>query len=299
MNVDALCIGEALIAFTPVDRRSIATAQTYDASLAGAEANVAIALASAGVNVQWAGRVGADSFGERVLADLKAHRVGSRFASVVDGMPTGLYIKSRDGGRPLYYRRGSAASEFGTADVEELARSIATRLVHVSGVTAQASPAGLDALRYLIEKRPFGSALLSFDFNYRPSLAQGDIVDEMRNLARLCDVVFVGRDEAASMWGVRTAEDVRELLPEPPSLIVKDADREAVEFERLTVVRAPAKHVEVVEPTGAGDAFAAGWISARLRGRAAAERLESGHSFAADVLRSERDVAIATPLART
>ncbi|WP_164743489.1 sugar kinase [Microbacterium sulfonylureivorans] len=290
--IDCLCIGEALIAFSPIDAPTLSAANEFDASVGGAEVNVAIALAQAGLNVEWAGLVGADPFGERVVAHLSAHGVGTRHVRVIQDRQTGIYMKPRDGGRARYYRRESAAAGFGPADVDRLARTVAARVVHTSGIAAQASEPGRLSARHLLEDRPFFSALMSFDVNFRPAIAAEGADRELRHLAACSDVVFVGRDEAASLWGVRTAEQARELLPEPDRLVVKDADREAIEFHREQVIRVPATKVDVIEPTGAGDAFAAGWITAHLAGHGQADRLAAGHASAARALRSPRDHAV-------
>lgn len=55
------------------------------------------------------------------------------------------------------------------------------------------------------------------------------------------------------------------------------------------VTRVPAWQVDVVEPVGAGDAFAGGYLSGLLRGKPAVERLELGHSMAAWVMGCAED----------
>ncbi|MFP3589050.1 PfkB family carbohydrate kinase, partial [Paraburkholderia sp. SIMBA_055] len=79
--------------------------------------------------------------------------------------------------------------------------------------------------------------------------------------ARRADIVLVGRDEAETLWATTTADEVRDLLPSPAHLVVKDSDVEAVEFSAEGRTAVPARKVEVIEAVGAGDAFAAGWIS--------------------------------------
>jgi 2-dehydro-3-deoxygluconokinase len=79
-------------------------------------------------------------------------------------------------------------------------------------------------------------------------------------------------------------------------LVVKDAERGAVSFDGTHgEVAVPAPAVEVVEPVGAGDAFAAGYLSALLGGQDPVTRLRTGHVMAAAVLRSVGDLADAPP----
>lgn len=286
---DALCIGEALIVFTPPSGQTVDEAETFYAFVAGAEVNVAIGLAAGGRSVAWAGLVGDDPFGMRVVTELQDAGVDASAVETVPGGYTGVYVKPGDGSSVRYYRKGSAGSQLTPALINRVALSRSPRLVHVSGVTAQGSEAGHEALAHLLTARPFGDALVSFDVNHRQSLATPAAAERLRELARRADIVFVGLDEAASIWGTLTIPQVRELLPQVPWLIVKDGGNVAVEFHAGAVIEVDAEEVEIVEPTGAGDAFAAGWLDAFLNGSAAPQRLAAGHRGASRVLRSRED----------
>lgn len=86
---------------------------------------------------------------------------------------------------------------------------------------------------------------------------------------------------AAALCGTATADEIRRLFPDAPSLVVTDADIEATEVTRDERITVPSPEVEVVEPVGAGDAFAAGWLAAFHRADGPRERLEAGHAAAA------------------
>ncbi|WP_443073240.1 sugar kinase [Streptomyces sp. S465] len=120
-------------------------------------------------------------------------------------------------------------------------------------------------------------------------------------LARGCDLVFVGEDEAEAVWGVRGPEAIRAALPEPHTLVVKQGSAGATAYARRpdgtdAVTFEPAPRVDVVVPVGAGDAFAAGFLSGTLRGLPVAERLRHGHLMAAAVLTVPGDLG--TPPSR-
>jgi len=105
--------------------------------------------------------------------------------------------------------------------------------------------------------------------------------------------VFVGLDEAECLWHTATADDVRALLPEPTTLVVKDGDVGATEYRRAAGADhrtfVPAVPTDVVEAVGAGDAFAAGYLAALLQGADATARLQGGHQRAYLVLQSTSD----------
>jgi 2-dehydro-3-deoxygluconokinase len=142
-----------------------------------------------------------------------------------------------------------------------------------------------------------GDAVVSFDVNYRPKLwPPAAAATALLPLAQAADIVFVGLDEALTLWPISGVADLRELMPAVPLLVIKDAERGAVSFEGTgEPVTVPAPAVEVVEPVGAGDAFAAGFLSALLHGKDPVTRLRTGHLLAAAALRSVGDLAEPPP----
>ncbi|WP_435858720.1 sugar kinase [Streptomyces varsoviensis] len=196
----------------------------------------------------------------------------------------------------VYYRAGSAASAM-SPDLIPREQAWSGRVLHLTGITAALSDDCRALLRALTARTP-GRPLVSFDVNYRVGLwhgaAEGPAV--LLDLARGCDLVFVGEDEAEAAWGLRGADAVRAALPEPEILIVKQGGAGATAYARTDsgaddVVHVPALSVDVVASVGAGDAFAAGFLSGTLRGLPIARRLRHGHLMAAAALTVPGDLA--------
>lgn len=204
----------------------------------------------------------------------------------------------------LYYRAGSAASAMSPRTVD-LAAVDDTEVLHVTGITAALSPECLELMRVLTGPRA-NRPLVSFDVNYRVSLWNRDEDDSsagpevLLGLAAGCDLVFVGEDEAEAAWGVTGGPAaIREALPQPEVLVVKQGATGATAFVRDgaadTVHHVPALRVDVAGPVGAGDGFAAGFLSATLRGLPVPARLRHGHLTAAAALTVPGDVAEPPP----
>jgi 2-dehydro-3-deoxygluconokinase len=261
-------------------------------SAGGAESNVAIGAAALGIRSAWLSRVGDDPLGRLVVDTVRRRGVDTTLVRVDATRPTGLMIKqpAPSGSRVYYYRAGSAASFLSCADVAGVETP---RIVHVSGITAALSDAARELVGAVLAGALTGAAT-SFDVNYRPTLwpSQDAAASALLALARTAHIVMVGRDEAETLWGTATAEDVRELLPDVAHLVIKDGSAEAVEFASGKVWRVDTPPVDVVEPVGAGDAFAAGWIAGWLREEPPPARLLGGHHAAAAVLRSPFDTAV-------
>ncbi len=282
-----------MILIAPARAESLATASDLRLHVGGAESNVATHAAALGLESAWVGAVGDDVLGERVRREVARHGAGVHWVTVDPGAPTGVYFKDPGHG-VLYYRRGSAASRMRPDSIASVPLERAG-VVHVSGITPALSPSCAALMDSVVDRVSAGEALLSFDVNHRPALWSGDdAAPTLLGLARRADLVFVGLDEAECLWGCGTPAEVREAIPAPRRLVVKDGAVGATEFERQgdgsdAAEFVPAIPTEVVEPVGAGDAFAAGYLVALLNGADAAARLAAGHERARLVLLSTSD----------
>ncbi|SCK26544.1 sugar kinase [Streptomyces sp. WMMB 322] len=322
VSSDVVCLGESMVTFLPSQAGRLADVPSFDRAIGGAESNVACALAGSGHHVRWVSRVGTDGFGDHLVETVAARGVDVGFVGRDPGRPTGIYFRT-EGERPttldasgggtaevVYYRAGSAASAMSPRTVD-LTSVDDTSVLHVTGITAALSEECLELMRLLTGPRPY-RPLVSFDVNYRVGLwdrPDGDPAPGpgvLLELARGCDLVFAGEDEAAAAWGVTGGpEGIRERLPEPAVLVVKQGRKGATAFVRGdgdgdgdgdgeaadTVHFEPALRIDVAGAVGAGDGFAAGFLSATLRGLPLRERLRHGHLTAAAALTVPGDLA--------
>ncbi len=288
---EIVCVGETMALVTPLGG-ALADAATATIGLAGAESNVAAGIVASGHSAAWASRLGEDPLGSRIAAELTRRGIDlwvERDATA----PTGVMFKDpgAEGSSVYYYRRGSAAASMSPGYVPA-ERLTGVRIVHTTGIT----PALSDSCRAMVD-RLFADAravdaLVSFDVNDRRALwSMADAAGTLRRLADAADIGFVGRDEAERIWGTRTPEEIRAHLPGCGLLVVKDGDVGATAFHgEAPAVFVPAPAVDVVEPVGAGDAFASGFLGATLEDRPLAERLAAGHAAAARVLTIAADM---------
>ena len=295
------CLGEALVLVSPADSASAA-----ERHLGGADANVAAGLAAYGVPASFISRRGADEYGDFVHTELSARGVDISALEVDPVRPTGRYSKVTDidetgelRSESRYHRAGSAASAMSPEflDTPEVAATLKrASVVHCSGITPSLSDSCRALMRRLLGDRPGISGLVSFDVNWREQLwPDGDprVVVELANQA---DLVLVGADEAIRVMGTDDPVALRRILPHPATLVVKDGSHCALAVGRNgETVAVPALRVNVVEPVGAGDAFAAGYLSGVVRGDDIAACLRRGHIGAAATLTVVADSAPPPP----
>lgn len=273
---------------TPAKTEPLVDAVDFHVDAGGAESNVASHAAALGIPSAWVSAVGDDALGQRMRRTIADRGVSTRWVETDAAAPTGVYFKD-PGNSVLYYRRGSAASRMSAASIAAVPLEDA-EIVHVTGITPALSASCGALIEAVFERTSHAGAVLSFDINYRPALWDPDTAGKtLTPLAERADIVFVGLDEATTLWGCRTPDDVRAMLPGPSRLIVKDGDVGATEFDRSDTTFVPAVRTTVVEEVGAGDAFAAGYLAALLHGAGPPERLRGGHEIASLVLQSTSD----------
>ncbi len=269
--------GEAMVLF---ESTSLATAASVDVHVAGAEFNLCAAAARLGITAALCTRVGADPLGARILASLESLGVSTSLAVTDPDHPTGLFLKDvkPDGERRVhYYRSGSAAS---TMDIADADRLVAARpaLVAVSGITAALGDGPREAVLSLAPR-----VRLAFDPNFRPALGPLDAQAAFaRRLLPHVDILLLGVDEAELIFGGR---DVFEAFQ--GEVVLKAGAKGCY----LRDGHLPSYATKVVDPVGAGDAFAGGYLAARLRGAPPTAAAHVGSVLAAGVVAHHGDTA--------
>lgn len=283
-----LAAGETMAMIVPSVLTSVVDAASFLVEAGGAESNVATHVASAGHRAVWFSRLGSDALGHRIARQLTSRGVDVSALHWDDARPTGVYVKNPGAG-VIYYRRGSAASALSRSEAHDVPLDDVD-VLHVSGITAAISDTAREFLEELMTRARAAGVRVSFDVNHRlPLWDAATAAPVLLALAQRADTVFTGRDEAESLWAAATADDVRALLPDVDELVVKDGDIGATSFTGEGRVFVPALVVDVVEPVGAGDAFAGGYLAALLSNASTHDRLVAGHAFAARTLTSLTD----------
>jgi 2-dehydro-3-deoxygluconokinase len=280
---------------TPHRAAPLRDADLFAIKAGGAESTVAMYVADAGHPARWVSWLGADPLGERILAELRANRVDVSGVRVLDEAPTAVYFKDPGDGATTvhYYRAGSAASRMDESVLDDISWADVA-VLHVTGITPGLSDSCSQMLRAVVAEAHRRGVSVSFDVNYRPRLWSAEVAaPQLAALAAEADVVFLGRDEAESLWGVGDPATLHARLGCCGRLVVKDGDVGATEVwsdgGRLRQIFVPANAVDVVEPVGAGDAFTGGYLVGLLEGEDHEARLRRGHRFAARALGSTHD----------
>lgn len=295
-NRDVVTFGEVMTMFVATEYGPLQHAERFDSRLAGAEMNVSVGLARLGHGVRYLGAVGDDPFGVRAVNVLAAEGIDVSGVAVDPCAPTGFQLKNRvRSGDPtvVYFRRGSAGSRHTWS--QDAAEAIAAAgHLHVTGVFAALAPQTRDyAFRAITAARQAG-ATVTFDPNLRPSLwpTTAEMTEVVNELAVLADCVLPGLSEGQLLTGRDDAEGIADFYLDRgvAQVVTKLGEAGAVLHTPEATRHVPALPVQVVDTVGAGDGFAAGWISGLLDGAGEQDCLRRACAVGAAATTSEGDM---------
>jgi sugar/nucleoside kinase (ribokinase family) len=248
----------------------------------GSGANTAAWLGHLGVPTVFVGCVGDDGFGREAARALRTAGVTPRLA-ISGAAVTGTCIVLVDlaGERTMLPDSGANA---GLAP-EHLPRDVFQTggHLHLSGYTLLRPATRPAALAALTAARGAGMATSIDAVSAAPLAEAGG--ETFRQLASGVDTVLVTRDEAEVLCGSREPDAVAAALLRSAGEVVLKLGSEGAEWRGPSGGRARAPAAlppgPAVDTTGAGDAFAAGWIAARRDGRDTTAALEEACALAA------------------
>lgn len=271
-NLEVITFGESMVLFSPGDKGPLRHIHNFTKSIAGAEANVAIALARLGHKVGWFSKLGHDEFGRyiqfmvrgegvdvsRVIEDLD-HQTGLLFKELFEHVNPNVY----------YYRKNSAASFLKPEDLDrEYIES--AQILHLTGITPAISESARATVFEAIKIAKAAGVKVSFDPNIRLKLWK--LAQAKETLLEICkqtDILFPGIDESEMLLGTSdTAEILKTFHDMGVSEIALKLGKKGCMVSDGSVCEfVPGYIVEKLEDTvGAGDGFAAGYLSSRLKG---------------------------------
>jgi ribokinase len=247
----------------------------------GSAANVAAWLAAAGARPVLVGRIGADERGRAAEAELRAAGVETRLAVDADfSTGTCVVLVGPDGERSMVPDPG-ANDRLGEGDVPG-ALFASDGHLHLTGYSlmregsraaAKAAIAEAAAAGMGVSVDPSSAALLSPAF-----------LDSLEGVGLL----LPNAEEASVLAGeVDPERAALALARRVPEVVVTLGAEGALWTDGVALTRAPAVEADaILDTTGAGDAFAAGFLAARLSGGDPEAALAAGARLAARAVRT-------------
>lgn len=272
------CFGELLVDMIALNPGKLTEVDGFLKKFGGAPANTATGLAKLGIPANYLCKVGADPFGEFLKNGLKAYGVN------IDGVvtsPTGTttlaFVSLTEAGeRDFFFIRG-VHDKITPAEVE-LPKT--TNIFHFGSLT-QTSSMGLKATAKLIQQAIKQPAILSYDPNIREflwgdlKLAKLVVLDTLKKVNNF----KVNEEEAQLLSGeTNPAKAAIKLFRDNLDILVitlaaKGCYYKTAKFSGfISTIK-----VKVVDTTGAGDAFNAGFLAGLYQANKRASQLSQPH----------------------
>jgi fructokinase len=301
-----LCFGEALVDRLGPPGGDPALPATTDPPpedrLGGAPANVACALARLGTPTAFLGRLGQDAIGSAFAALFAERGVDTRALQWDAARPSRIVLVRRDatGDRSFGGFAGDRGQGFADQGVDAGALSAAlpdllpqARWLLV-GTIPLASPEAAAALDALVRRALAAGVRLAVDVNWRPTFwdpaaapdagPAAEQIGRIRPLLERAALIKCAAEEAGWLFGTLDPLAIQAALPERPAVLVTDGGAPLRWCLAGESGQLPAFPVEVVDTTGAGDAFTAGLLHGLCR-RSAASGSEDRDGGSEDLVR--------------
>ncbi len=315
-----LAFGEVMLRLSPPDKQLLVQSPALDLWTAGAEANVAGALAQLGHEVSLATALPHNALGDTAMRALRGTGVDCRHVQRRDGR-MGLYFVTPGAGlRPtdvIYDRAGSAFAQ-APLDAWDWDRMLdGVDHLHLSGITPALGPVAGEAAITAAQTARARGITISFDGNYRALLWESWDSDPRAVLTKLvgcADILFGNHRDVALLLD-------RDFAGEGEDRRRSAADAAFNAFPQLRLIASTARHVVtsdehrlsarvdtreahaqtdeiilsgIVDRIGGGDAFAAGVLDALRHDRPLTRVAANGLALAALKHSIPGDIALVT-----
>lgn len=271
-DLEVVTLGETMVMMNPVEPGSLEYISNYKKQLGGAESNFAIGVSKLGHQAGWISRLGSDPHGRYIKSFIQGEEVDTSQVKFDSEAPTGIFFKERrelGESNVYYYRHGSAASRLKPTDLDEDYIAQANYL-HLTGITPALSESCHQTVLKAIELAQANGVKVSLDPNLRFKLWSKERMQKvMLDIIKQVDILLPGQEEGEVLTG---KEDVikqsKEFLKLGPEVVITKLGAEgAVAATEDMIEKVSGYEVErVVDPIGAGDGFAAGFIVGQLKG---------------------------------
>lgn len=279
-------IGEVMVELSPYPSAQEERREIKALSFAGDTYNTSVYLARLGLKTDYATILGDDAYSDQILQRMQDEGIGTSLIERRTGRAPGLYIirNTPDGEREFFYwRKEAPARELfsdPTASVRLYQQLQQCDCVYLSGITlAIMSETARTSLTDCLAKLRAKGVKVAFDSNYRPRL--WDNVQSARNamsaLLEQVDIALLTLDDEELLWDDGSLEGCKQRYPHIPELILKRGAEETILILDGQESRVPVPPVDnVIDTTGAGDTFNAGYLAERLRGATPEASAENG-----------------------
>lgn len=289
-----LTLGESMMVFNGPPAAPISLGTSLQTTFAGAESNLAIALARLGHAVRFLTILGDDPFGHTIFKTLRGEGVDTSAIQFSSIHPTGVMFKNRwPGDEPqVYYYRNTSAFAHAASGAFDPALWRDATIIYLTGIAPALSPACLALFSQILADAQAHNIPVWLDPNYRAKLWNPDAFRQtIAGFLPQIDTILPGLSEGQLLTGKSDPGEIAcKLMGMGVKNVILKATGKSAAYTTDGTATADAFPLDrVIDPIGAGDAFAAGYVSAHLDTLPPADRLKRAHAVAAMVCMTHGD----------
>ncbi len=254
INVDIMMGG--LESFPVLDREI--SCSSFELTIGSSTAICSCAYASLGGDASFLGLAGSDEYGDFMVSGMKKFGINTSLIRRTDKVKTGVTVNLIYEGTRTQVTYPGTIAEFGTAYID-LSMIEGFDHIHLAGLYLQDNflPGVEDVLKYA-KNHGIGTSL-------DPQWDESEGWKFMDKWMPRLDYLFVNEDEALSITGAgNPSQACEELVAVTACPVVKIGAAGALLWSGNRVLKVPGLKADVVDTTGAGDSFDAGFIYATL-----------------------------------
>ncbi|PKG23551.1 carbohydrate kinase family protein [Niallia nealsonii] len=281
-NNDILTVGELLIDMISEDYAENFESTAYHKFFGGSPSNIAMNVKNLGINSIVASAVGEDGLGDFLINHLQKAGIDTNCVQRVDYSTSIVVVtKSKSTPIPIFYRGADYRIAY-TSKLEEAL--LQSKIIHFS-----CWPISMLPVRHTIEKvieaANKNNILVCFDPNYHPMIwKKGENgVEYVKSIISKVDIIKPSEDDAERLFGKDTPENqLEKFLKLGAKLVIMTLGKDgAIVSNGEEIIRFHTLATEIVDTTGAGDAFWSGFYTAVVKGYSIREALNLGFAVSA------------------
>jgi len=244
----------------------------------GSAANVAMFAALTGTESRFIGQVGNDALGQQLCSSLQ--QAGVDVCVVSEGRTGSIVVLVQPNGERSFLTDRGVASHLSLVDASLMAN---VGILHVPSYSLVTEPLASTSLLYIKAAQSLG-AVISIDASSTSVLEHFGVARYKSLIQSIQPQVFLCNEDEAGLLGVGATQG----MPGAALTVIKRGAHSTLAIsqnnERSEVTVAPVANI--VDTTGAGDAFAAGFLPTFVASNDVEVAIARGHAVAARVLRS-------------
>ena len=290
-------LGEVMVELSPFPTADNNGREIMALSFAGDTYNTSVYMARLGLKTDYVTQLGDDPYSAQIMQRMAAENIGTGMIRQLPGRSPGLYIiRNRpDGEREFFYWRKEAPARelFATQEAaDKLCQQLVNcNCVYLSGITlAIIGAKSREFLYNSLHRLRQQGVTIAYDSNYRPRLwaDKQEAQQAMLAIMEYTDIALLTLDDEQLLWGDDSIDGCKRRYAEfeLAELVLKRGAEDAVIITSQGELRVPVPPVQgVVDTTGAGDTFNAGYLAGRLMGKSLEDSARQGIRCAGIIIR--------------